>query len=334
MLEKSKEALLLAVEVFNKPTVLYRVEAFSIFFINSWELLLKAYLIEKEKNVKVIFEPDNPNNTISLSTCVGRAFSNSNDPIRKNIEDIADIRKYATHLVIPELETLYAGLFQRGVINYLTYLDKWFESRLDITPRLMSLVFDFNPGEYSKITIDSHYGKEVGTFFEALQKTILKNIESLGEEYSIAIHSKLALVNKPSHADIILGSGHKGGKEGIPIIIAKDSTKTHPYLGNRDRTEDNVLYKSVVKIVQDKTGASFTVHDISCIKDKERISELTRPDFIFKSRISKSSLVQYSMAFIDYIVNKVRKDTSYLKKCREHKKNKNAISRFERNILA
>ena len=55
LLEKSENAFLLALEIYNKPTVEYRVESFCMLFINAWELMLKAHLIEEAKNVKVIF---------------------------------------------------------------------------------------------------------------------------------------------------------------------------------------------------------------------------------------------------------------------------------------
>ena len=45
LLEKSQEAFIMAIEIYNKPTLKYRVEGFSFFICNAWELLLKAYLI-------------------------------------------------------------------------------------------------------------------------------------------------------------------------------------------------------------------------------------------------------------------------------------------------
>lgn len=41
LLDKSQIALLLSLELYNKLTISYRTEAFSIFFTNAWELLLK-----------------------------------------------------------------------------------------------------------------------------------------------------------------------------------------------------------------------------------------------------------------------------------------------------
>lgn len=55
LLQKSQEAFLLALEIYNKPTITYRIEGFSFFIINAWELLLKARLIETSGNEKVIY---------------------------------------------------------------------------------------------------------------------------------------------------------------------------------------------------------------------------------------------------------------------------------------
>ena len=46
MLQKSQEAFLLAIEIYNKPTIKYRLEGFTLFICNAWELLLKSYYFE------------------------------------------------------------------------------------------------------------------------------------------------------------------------------------------------------------------------------------------------------------------------------------------------
>ena len=46
LIEKSKEAFCLAIELYNKPMIKYRVEGFSHFICNAWELMLKAHMIK------------------------------------------------------------------------------------------------------------------------------------------------------------------------------------------------------------------------------------------------------------------------------------------------
>ena len=44
LLEKSVEAFIMGLEIYNKPTLKYRLEGFSFFICNAWELMLKAKL--------------------------------------------------------------------------------------------------------------------------------------------------------------------------------------------------------------------------------------------------------------------------------------------------
>lgn len=46
LLDKSINSMLSAIEIYNKPNFSYREETFAILAVNSWELLLKAYLLK------------------------------------------------------------------------------------------------------------------------------------------------------------------------------------------------------------------------------------------------------------------------------------------------
>lgn len=80
--DKSKEAFIMAIEVYNKPSIKYRVEGFSFFICNAWELMLKAHMINTFGNESVYYK-DNPNRTITLELCVKKIFTNDKDPIKK-----------------------------------------------------------------------------------------------------------------------------------------------------------------------------------------------------------------------------------------------------------
>lgn len=55
LIDKAKEAFILAIEIYNKPSIRYRLEGFSFFICNAWELMLKAYMIKKlEKNLYIL----------------------------------------------------------------------------------------------------------------------------------------------------------------------------------------------------------------------------------------------------------------------------------------
>ena len=89
--QKSREAFVMSLEVFNKPTLKYRVEGFVFFVCNAWELMLKAEIIKRD-DIEAIYYKDNKERTISLSDAVKRIFTNEKDPLRKNLSKIIELR--------------------------------------------------------------------------------------------------------------------------------------------------------------------------------------------------------------------------------------------------
>ena len=56
ILNKAIEAFILGIEIYNKPTIKYRVEGFSFFICNAWELMLKAHIIKKFGNKEIYYK--------------------------------------------------------------------------------------------------------------------------------------------------------------------------------------------------------------------------------------------------------------------------------------
>ena len=110
LLEKSKEAFVLAIEIYNKPTIKYRVEGFAFFICNAWELMLKAHIINKFDESEIYYK-DNPERTINLENCIKKIFTNDKDPLRMNLEKIIELRNTSTHFITEEYEMVYVPLF-------------------------------------------------------------------------------------------------------------------------------------------------------------------------------------------------------------------------------
>lgn len=114
--QKSREAFLLAIELYNRPTIRYHVEGCAFFLCNAWELMLKAHLIQRD-GMDTIYYPGSER-TLSLEDCLRRVFTNSSDPLRRNMDKVIELRNTSTHFIIPEYETFYAPLLQSCVENY------------------------------------------------------------------------------------------------------------------------------------------------------------------------------------------------------------------------
>lgn len=116
LVDKSQEAFLLAVELYNRPTIKYHVEGCAFFLCNAWELMLKAYLVRRDGE-QAIYYPKS-DRTLSLEDCLRRVFTNSSDPLRRNMEKVIEVRNTSTHFIVPEYEAFYAPLLQASVENY------------------------------------------------------------------------------------------------------------------------------------------------------------------------------------------------------------------------
>lgn len=125
LLEKSMESFLMAIEVYNKPTIHYRVEGFSLFICNAWELLLKARMIDTLGENSIYYK-DNPNRTLSLENCISKVFTNQKAPLRRNLEKIIELRNISTHFITEEYEMVYVPLFQSCVFNYTEKIQDFF----------------------------------------------------------------------------------------------------------------------------------------------------------------------------------------------------------------
>ena len=63
----------MGLEVFNKPTLKYRVEGFAFFVCNAWELMLKAEMVKQLGEDSIYFK-DNPDRTISISKAIEKVL--------------------------------------------------------------------------------------------------------------------------------------------------------------------------------------------------------------------------------------------------------------------
>lgn len=128
LIDKSIEAFILGLEIYNKPTIKYRIEGFSFFICNAWELMLKAEMINREIN---IYYSGSSSRTKSLEVCIRSIYTDVHTRIRLNLEKIVELRNLSTHFITEDYEIKYAPLFQACVLNFVNELQRF--HNIDIT---------------------------------------------------------------------------------------------------------------------------------------------------------------------------------------------------------
>ena len=161
LLDKSQEAFMLAIELYNRPAIRYHAEGCSFFLCNAWELMLKAYLVKTE-GIKSIYYPGNER-TLSLEDSISKVFTNVNDPLRKYLSIVTDLRNTSTHFVTDEYELFYGPILQMCVSYYDKKLselhgvkisDRIPENYLMLSVRRGDIDFDRITARYDKPVVE------------------------------------------------------------------------------------------------------------------------------------------------------------------------------------
>ena len=229
LITKSQEAFILAIELYNKPTIKYRVEGFSFFICNAWELMLKANLINKFGNNSIYYK-DNPNRTITLENCISKIFTNNKDPLRINLEKIIELRNISTHFITEEYEQIYIPLFQACVINYTNKLLEFFN--IDITEQLNSnfLTLAVKLSDIKESNIQARYPKEIANRLLKSFADINENIPKINNSnFAITIRHDFVLTKDKKHATTTFSIAKTAEQAAYILKDSKDMQLSCPY---------------------------------------------------------------------------------------------------------
>ncbi|QDR72950.1 DUF3644 domain-containing protein [Limosilactobacillus reuteri] len=305
LIEKSREAFTMAIEIYNRPTIKYRVEGFSFFICNAWELMLKAFLI-KTKGEKSIYFKDGQ--TIPLSECLKRIITNSNDPIRKNMADIIELRNTATHFVTEDYEQIYAPLFQACIINFINKSNDLLEVDMAKNFDQHFLSLSVNVDELSDNVIQKKYPKDIAEKILATKNKIPSDAP-IG--YRIPIDHQVYITKDPKKADLIVTIAKNGDIEARIIKELKDPQNTHPYSYNEIIKQVNKrLKQKKIKISFGEHGnVAFSTYQLNMFIKFYNIKSDIR--YAYEHKISSSKLYTYSPRLVDFIYKQLSNDPEH-----------------------
>jgi hypothetical protein len=236
LLKKSKDNMLLALELYNRPTLENRIDGFVLFFCVAWEQLLKAILIEKYGEEAIFRKSRNSakiRETISLRDCLGKVYE-PNDLVKKNIERIAFYRDQAVHLLMPEVQVIISRVFQSGILNYSAKFEEFTEQQFIVSNHsgILSLVGDLQQASIS--VLRSNYGKDIGDEVFLLISDLTKEAENTNDiRFSIPLNVRLVYARENQDGEMITVAKADEGMEGLKkaIIVEKPTErhKTHPF---------------------------------------------------------------------------------------------------------
>ena len=193
----AREALLAAVEIYNKPKVEYREQTVAFLIVNAWEVLIKARIVQQSGGkIQSLYQYKRNSREYKrshgdiLTIGIRNALNQSNIPeeIKSNINGIIKIRNRATHLGVlaPDLKKTILEFSTASVQNFIKIYTDWFNESIDV-PYLLPLGFVGN-------------AQTAVATYPVRQKELLKELSDLvtlhnvaDSSYSVAMHVQVEI---------------------------------------------------------------------------------------------------------------------------------------------
>jgi Protein of unknown function (DUF3644) len=128
---RAREAMILAVQIFNSAALNFKTEVFAVLACIAWTYILHEYY--ERKGVKIIGDDGR---SLLLSQMIDKPDCPVTDGIRNNLHDLKTIRDNVEHKLLGKSDVKWQGLFQASCLNFDKVLCELFGSRLTLAKEL------------------------------------------------------------------------------------------------------------------------------------------------------------------------------------------------------
>lgn len=289
----------MAIEIYNKPSIKYRVEGFSFFICNAWELMLKAHMIVKFGNESIYYK-DNPSRTISIENCIKKVFTNDKDPLRKNLEKIIELRNTSTHFITEEYEMVYIPLFQAAVFNFIEKMQDFhnFDMTEAIPQNFLTLTVSLNSLNLDEIR--AKYPKEVADKLISINEELSPIIEENNNRFAIRVDHHYYLTKNKNKATTIVGIDNDSDSKIKVVQKLKDPNTTHKF------TTKKCCEEIVRRLEKLNINIKFNKWHFMLFCNYYKIKENEKLCYVYKNYSYPQ--YSYSIQTIDFIIEEIKKD--------------------------
>lgn len=132
LVTKSREAALLAVQVYNNPVLQFRTPSFIVHMVIAYTAMFHAIFEEEGTDYRyygnegAVIKSDGEDKLWELTKCIDKYWRGDTTPVRKNIEFFIGLRNVVEHRYAPPLDFIIAAECQALLNNYETLLTDHF----------------------------------------------------------------------------------------------------------------------------------------------------------------------------------------------------------------
>ena len=173
-LEKSHQAALLAVEIYNKPLISYKSEGFIVMMMIAWTSLFHSIFVSKGESIK--YDDDN---YFDLKKCTRKYIGSLKNEIEANLNLLIEIRDQIIHRENPIIDETLFGYCQACLNNYQEVLFEQFGKYYRLPNTLAySLQFakKYSPQQLNALKdYKSQYSYKILDFIKEYENRLFKN---------------------------------------------------------------------------------------------------------------------------------------------------------------
>ena len=282
---KSREAMKLAVSVFNNPLFQFRAENFSMLANVAWTYLILEF---SEQNGLPTLRKNGK--AISLSDFIGSQSCPFSNGVKANLKALVKLRDATEHTLLGPYDEEWVRIFQANCLNYEEQITHLFGSRLTLASEIFfALQFSgMKIGQVSELA-KSELPASVKTINSEIFDTLTdEQKDDLEFQFSV-VYTTIESSKSKSAFQFVSPKSAEGKEISSVLVKHKPSEITHPHKPAQ-----------VVSLVNQKTGKSFNAHQHTCAWKRHKV----RPDGgSIKPGATKIDYCHYNPTFKSYTYN-------------------------------
>lgn len=215
LIQKSKESMLTAVQIFNNPNVQFKSESFIVLAIIAWTYLLHAYYRHKKVEYRYFEQKgkrkkfDTTKHGAQKYWELERCLNDGQTPIDKitssNLRFLIGLRHEIEHQMTTKIDDLLSARFQACCLNYNHYLKLLFPNQ-DGIERYLSFSLQFSSLSEKQVDQLNDYKdlpKNISTYIQSFDKD-LPNKQFNDSRFSYRVLFVPKTVNRKGQADKVI----------------------------------------------------------------------------------------------------------------------------------
>ena len=293
---RAREAMILAVQIFNSAAFRFKTEVFSVLVNIAWTYLLHEFY--KREKINIV---QKDGRSFLLSQMVERSDCPLSDGAKNNLRSLKIIRDEVEHKLLGKSDVKWFGLFQACCLNFDESMCKLFGEQLTLAHEL-SFALQFSRMNVEQLSQIHKY--EIPSHIEAVDARLNEKLseDDLADlEYQFRVIYTMDTTSKSrSHFEFVRPGSEEGKEIRNVLVQHKIADQLYPHKP-----------RAVVRLVELKSGKAFTSHNhtqawkLFKVRPRKGANQPENTDKEFCIYHAAHGDYTYSNQWVEYLVGQV-----------------------------